>query len=58
MMRLTSSHFKHSTSILSRYTCEGKNISPLLEWDQVSKGIKSFVLIVLYKKKRHSLWNI
>ena len=55
MMRLTSLHFKHNTSIPSRYTCEGENISSSLEWDQVSKGTKSFVLIVLYKKQRQSL---
>ena len=29
-----------------KFTCDGKNISPALEWSGVPEGTKSFVLIV------------
>ena len=44
--KLTSSAFKHNETIPSKFTCEGENISPLLEWTGPPVGTKSFVLIV------------
>lgn len=45
MMKITSSAFKEGQMIPSRYTCDGQDISPPLEWDQVPDGTKSFALI-------------
>lgn len=45
-MILTSPAFTHQGSIPSKYTCDGEDISPELQWDQVPKGTKSFALIV------------
>ena len=44
-MKLTSPAFKHNENFPSKYTCDGENISPPLEWSEVPDGIKSFVLI-------------
>ena len=45
-MRLTSSAFKNQSIIPSRYTCEGKNINPPLEFSDVPAGAKSLVLLM------------
>lgn len=45
-MHLTSSVFEDKSNIPSKYTCDGENISPPLEWDDVPEDTKSFVLIV------------
>jgi hypothetical protein len=45
-MQLTSPSFKNQEIISKRFTCDGKNISPALEWSGVPKGTMSFVLIV------------
>jgi len=44
-MELTSSAFHEGGSIPSRYTCDGKNISPSLRWSGAPAGTKSFALI-------------
>ena len=44
--RLTSSAFAHSGKIPSKYTCEGDDQSPPLEWTDAPAGTKSFALIV------------
>ena len=44
-MELTSSAFKEKDAIPSLYTCDGKNISPPLNWSGVLAGTKSFALI-------------
>ena len=44
-MKLTSSAFKHNEMIPPLYTCDGKDISPPLMWDEVPEGVKSFALI-------------
>ena len=42
---ITSSVFKEGGMIPAKYTCDGKNISPPLKWEQVPKDTKSFALI-------------
>lgn len=46
MMQLTSPSFENRKSIAGKFTCDGENISPALEWSQVPEGTKSFALIV------------
>ncbi len=40
-----SSAFTEGAAIPSRYTCDGENISPDLEWSEVPKGTQSIALI-------------
>ena len=42
---VTSSAFKEGGMIPPKYTCDGDNISPPLQWQQVPQGVKSFALI-------------
>lgn len=44
--KLTSSEFTEGGSIPPRYTCEGDDISPPLEWSGAPDGTHSFALIV------------
>jgi Raf kinase inhibitor-like YbhB/YbcL family protein len=44
-MELTSKAFKDRSTIPARYTGEGQDVSPPLEWSGVPRGCKSFVLI-------------
>jgi len=44
-LRITSPAFEHGEPIARRYTCEGDDISPALEWSGVPKGTKSLALI-------------
>lgn len=44
--KLTSSAFPPNGSIPSKYTCEGDDTSPQLEWSDAPSGTKSFALIV------------
>lgn len=45
-LKVTSSAFQQGGSILSLYTCEGKDISPPLAWSGVPSSAKSVALIV------------
>jgi Raf kinase inhibitor-like YbhB/YbcL family protein len=45
-MKLSSPAFFHEHEIPSRFTCEGENCSPPLEWSDVPEGTQSFALIV------------
>src|SRR5260221_5070211 len=44
--KLTSPAFQPNGSIPSKYTCEGSDTSPPLEWSDVPAGAKSLALIV------------
>jgi len=43
---LKSSAFEHQGAIPSKYTCDGEDISPPLEWSGAPANTKSFALIV------------
>lgn len=43
---LSSIAFKDEDTIPAKYTCEGKNVSPPLNWGEPPSGTKSLVLIV------------
>jgi len=45
-LELTSTAFDHGGEIPSKYTCEGRDISPPLAWHGAPDGTKSLVLIV------------
>jgi Raf kinase inhibitor-like YbhB/YbcL family protein len=45
-VKLTSPAFAPNGAIPAKYTCEGNDTSPPLEWSDVPAGTKSFVLIV------------
>lgn len=45
-LTLTSAAFQHGSDIPPRYTCEGDNRSPPLQWEGAPAGAKSLVLIV------------
>ena len=45
-LTLHSSAFSQQGTIPSRYTCEGKDISPPLSWSDVPEGTQSLALIV------------
>jgi|SRR5947209_3735700 len=44
-MEIKSSAFQEGGMIPKQYTCDGQNISPPLEWSDVSPGAKSLALI-------------
>jgi hypothetical protein len=44
-MRLRSSAFADGSVIPRRFSCEGDDISPPLEWNDVPAGTKSFALL-------------
>jgi len=44
-MRLRSSAFSDGAAIPRRFTCEGEDVSPPLEWSEVPEGTRSLVLL-------------
>jgi hypothetical protein len=44
-LEVRSSAFAEGAKIPSRYTCDGENISPDLEWSSVPKGTRSIAVI-------------
>ena len=42
---VTSSAFEEADMIPSKYTCDGENISPPLQWEALPKATKSIALI-------------
>lgn len=45
-LKLWSKAFGHGGEIPRRYTCDGKNISPPLEWSGIPQGTRSLVLVI------------
>ena len=45
IMRLRSSAFADGSAVPRRFTCEGSDVSPPLEWSDVPAGTKSFALL-------------
>ena len=44
-INISSTAFKEGEIIPKKYTCDGENISPPLEWTDTPKGTKSLALI-------------
>jgi Raf kinase inhibitor-like YbhB/YbcL family protein len=44
-MRISSAAFSEASAIPNRYTCDGGNISPPLEWHDPPAGTHSFALL-------------
>ena len=44
-MKLSSPAFAEGELIPSKYTCDGENVSPPLEWEGVPEQAKSLALI-------------
>ncbi len=45
-LTITSSAFAEGEPIPEKYSCEGEDVSPDLQWSDVPEGTKSFVIIV------------
>lgn len=45
-MKITSSAFGNNSKIPSKYTCDGENINPPLEFSDIPNSAKSLVLIM------------
>lgn len=45
-MKITSSAFQHNEKVPSKYTCDGENINPPLQFHDIPKEAQSLVLIV------------
>jgi Raf kinase inhibitor-like YbhB/YbcL family protein len=44
-MKLVSSAFPDGAAIPQRFTCDGENLSPPLQWSDAPEGTRSFVLL-------------
>jgi Raf kinase inhibitor-like YbhB/YbcL family protein len=44
-MKLVSSAFADGAQIPRRFTCDGEDLSPPLQWSDAPAGMKSFVLL-------------
>jgi hypothetical protein len=44
-MRLSSSAFSDGSAIPRRFTCDGEDVSPPLDWSDMPAGTRSFVLL-------------
>jgi Raf kinase inhibitor-like YbhB/YbcL family protein len=45
-MKLKSKDFVDNSSIPSEFTCDGRNVSPQLSWEDIPQGTQSFALSV------------
>ncbi len=45
-MKLSSPSFENQGNIPEKFTCDGENISPALEWFGAPEGSETFVLVV------------
>ena len=55
-MKLKSKDFVDNGSISSEFTCDGRNISPQLSWEDVPDGTKSFALAVTDPDAHGGMW--
>jgi len=55
-MEITSTSFKENEMIPKLYTCDGKDISPPLEWKNIPEGTESFALICDDPDAPHGTW--
>jgi Raf kinase inhibitor-like YbhB/YbcL family protein len=46
-MKIMSNDFKHNQSMDPKFTCDGQNLQPQLQWDEVTEGTKSLALSCL-----------
>ena len=53
---LTATAFLNEERIPLKYTCEGKDISPRLEWSDVPEGTKSFALSCIDPDAPPGIW--
>ncbi len=44
-MKILSPAFQHEGMIPDKFSCKGKDISPMLKWENAPAGTKSFVLV-------------
>ena len=45
-MKLSSPSFENQGNIPQKFTCDGEDVSPALEWSGAPEGSETFVLIV------------
>jgi Raf kinase inhibitor-like YbhB/YbcL family protein len=45
-MKLKSKDFEDNSNIPAQFTCDGKDVSPQISWEDVPNGTKSFALSV------------
>ncbi len=60
-MNLTSKDFKDGDILSVKFTCDGENISPQLEWSDVPEETKSFAIRLECQRgpgSGHKLWLI
>ena len=55
-MKLKSKDFVDNGSIPSEFTCDGRNISPQLSWEDVPDGTKSFALAATDPDAPGGMW--
>ena len=56
-MRLTSSAIADGSAIPRRYTCDGEDISPPLQWSDAPARTRSFVLLCDDPDAPHGTWH-